>query len=357
MKLKRIDFVLIILCFFLILSYYLIEKNKIIIDDPLKDIKIEAALLMQRAMGVLKEERIKKGIIIDKAYDLNETGMIGYEISGITTTLGSLEAKRTSTNPNFAAVVVDMLASLKIKEGDWVAVNLSGSFPALNLAVLSALQTLRVNPIIVSSIGSSTWGANIPEMTYPDMELILYNQGIFNIKSDAVSIGGAGDVGKDMDQAVLEDIVARLRKNGVSFIGKSDYEKSLKQRIDFYFNEGRNIKLFINVGGNILSMGNNPGNTYTLHGIINSNKKISKDADGLIAYFLNKGIPVISLLNVKKIVADYGLPFDPVPMQKIGDGKIYCDTQYPVLHIFLALFLVVLTLLFFRVKVRGKYDT
>ena len=93
MKLKKIDFVLIILCFFLVLSYYLIEKNKIIIDDPLKDKKIEAALLMQRAMDVLKKERIKKGIIVDKAYDINETGVIGYEISGITTTLGSLKQK------------------------------------------------------------------------------------------------------------------------------------------------------------------------------------------------------------------------------------------------------------------------
>ena len=59
------------------------------------------------------------------------------------------------------------------------------------------------------------------------MELILYNQGIFNIKSDAVS-PGCRDAGK-IDQVVLEDIVARLWKT-VSFIGKSDYESLTKNR-------------------------------------------------------------------------------------------------------------------------------
>ena len=249
-----------------------------------------------------------------------------------------------------------MLDSTNIREGDWVAVNLSGSFPALNLAVLSALQTLKVNPIIVSSIGSSTWGANIPEMTYPDMELLLYNQGVFSIKSDAVSIGGAGDTGKDMDQAVLEGILARLRKNGVSIIGKSEYQESFKQRIDFYFNEGRNIKLFINVGGNILSMGNNPGNTYTLHGIINPNKKITKDADGLIAYFLNKGIPVISLLNVRKIAADYGCPLTRCQCRKSAMVKYIVTRNTRFVH-FSGTAFSCFDADISRVKVRGRYDT
>ena len=44
-----------------------------------------------------------------KADDLNETGLIGDYLTPVTTTLGNLEAKRTSVNPNAAALVVHLL--------------------------------------------------------------------------------------------------------------------------------------------------------------------------------------------------------------------------------------------------------
>ena len=159
-------------------------------------------------------EKLSRGLEMDAGADINRTGMIGLDYSFITTTVGNLEAKRTSTNPNMAAVVVDMLHELKLQPGDKVAVNCSGSFPALNIAVMCALQELQLEPYLISSFGSSTHGANDPEFTYLDMEHLLVEQGLLTHKSDLFSIGGMEDLGKEMPPEIVDAIVARIKGYG-----------------------------------------------------------------------------------------------------------------------------------------------
>ncbi|TWT82059.1 Capsule biosynthesis protein CapB [Planctomycetes bacterium CA13] len=60
-------------------------------------------------------------------------------------------AKLTSTNPNMAAVVVDMLKAAGVGKGDLVAVGYSGSFPGMNVSVLAALNTIGARPIILAN--------------------------------------------------------------------------------------------------------------------------------------------------------------------------------------------------------------
>ena len=100
--------------------------------------KLAASRLAQQSMADIKAEKHARGIGIDRLSDLNETGMIGIRYTGMTTTLGVLEAKRTSTHPDFAALAVDLLQQCGAQNGDRIAVNLSGSFPALAISVLSA---------------------------------------------------------------------------------------------------------------------------------------------------------------------------------------------------------------------------
>ena len=65
----------------------------------------QAAILMKESLEKIKLARIKKGIDINKNLDPNQTAIIGNEITKITTTQGNLEAKRTATNPDFAALI------------------------------------------------------------------------------------------------------------------------------------------------------------------------------------------------------------------------------------------------------------
>lgn len=353
---RREDYILVVLAITLIFCFIISENLKVEVKDRWYDEKIKAALLMKKSMEAIKEEKIKLDLDIDKTYDVNETGLIGIEMSPITTTLGSLESKRTSTNPNFAAVVVDMLKTLKVQKGDCVAVNFSSSFPALNIAVLSAMEVLEVRPIIISSVGASTWGANIPSLIYGDMEEILYNKGILKNKSIAVSIGGADDIGKDMDGEIVSQIVERMNQYNRKIIYEPDYKKNIEERYELYFKDNDDIKIFINVGGNLVSMGLGENGTHIRSGINIRNDRVNNDASGLVQHFLNENIPVIHLLNIKKIAVDYGLPIDPSPLPKVGEGNVYFEEQYPSRFIGFLLCIVIFIILLYGNKVRSKYD-
>lgn len=197
-----------------------------------------------------------------------------------------------------------------VGQGDRVAVNFSGSFPALNLAVMSAVQVLELEPVIIASAGASTWGANQPEFTYIDMEELLYRKGLFLWRSAAVSVGRSDDIGKDMDTDVVRAMVERFEKQGRKVLMDEDFERNIDTRTAIYLSGNKRIKCFVNVGGNLAATGGD-------------------EKKGLIGVFQEKNIPVINLINIKKLAADYGLPIDPYPIPEVGEGGVYYDETYP----------------------------
>ena len=127
------------------------------------DLKMQAAELSKEMMEAIRNEKLHLGMRINTAIDPGSTGMIGELMTPLTTLSGRLGAKQTSTNPNLAAVVIDMLIKAGVGKGDLVAVGYSGSFPGMNVSVLAALKTIGARPVILASAGSSQWGANSPK--------------------------------------------------------------------------------------------------------------------------------------------------------------------------------------------------
>ena len=126
---------MVLMCFAVAFSYLSTTEEL----SPVYDTMVEAAEIADDAMEAIKEEKISRGIPIS-ADDILQTGMIGESYTTITTTMGVLEAKRTSTDPNWAAVVVGMFRRANLQPGDQVAMVFSGSFPALNICVMAAAQ-------------------------------------------------------------------------------------------------------------------------------------------------------------------------------------------------------------------------
>ena len=145
--------------------------------SPYYDTMKEAALLAQRAMQAVRQYKVDHGIPISEE-DILDTGMLGDRYTSITTTVGVLEAKRTTFNPNWAAVIVNMFAEAGLKEGDQVGMVFSGSFPALNICAMAAAQTFGVDVCIMASVGASSYGANNVDFTFFDMAEYLFTQGI-----------------------------------------------------------------------------------------------------------------------------------------------------------------------------------
>lgn len=280
------------------------------------DNMLAAAGRAQAAFAAVKAEKISRGLSIHNADDPNETGLIGDYLTSITTTLGDLEAKRTSVNPNAAALVVRLLYDAGVRPGDRIAVNCSASFPALNLAVLCAMDAMELEGTVFSSVGASAYGANLEEFTYSDMESVLFAEGYIRRRSDFISFGGANDQGLEFSEEVKTSIRTRLARMGYSCWEMDDLEENIQARLDCY----GTVACFVNVGGNLVSTGGSTAYDGG-SGLLRS----GSDGQGLIGRYLDQGIPVIHLLNLKKLFPQYGLPVDPIPMPQPGEGMVYYD--------------------------------
>ena len=323
---EKRDWLLVAAAAVLVTGYFGLGRFSVESKAPWYDEKLAASQLAQSAMASVKAEKLARGIPVDRDFDINETGMIGLRWSGMTTTLGVLEAKRTSTNPDFAAVAVDLLKRCGAKEGDRVAVNLSGSFPALSLSVLSAAEVLNLRPVVIASLGASMWGANDPAFTWLDIEHVVRESKLIRSGTFAASLGGALDVGKDMDDEVRERLRTRIRAANVVFIEEPDFEKNLAQRMTLYLADGLPV-CFINVGGNLTSGGAEVDSGALRPGLMRSLDDAGTHIGGLIRAFLERKVPVIHLLDLKAVAAATGLPYDPVPLPAPGSGGIFRAMQ------------------------------
>jgi poly-gamma-glutamate system protein len=288
---------------------------------------LAASRLMARATRAVKDCRVAAGIPIDPAADLNGTGLIGLERSPITTSLGSLEAKRTSANPDFAGLVVSLLHEAGVRRGDAVAVGASSSFPAFIIAALSAAEAMGVEPVVISSLGSSEWGANVPGFNWADMEDCLRAAGVLDVRPVARAMGGDEDVGRDMDPSGRDLLGSRLRAGGVPLIDEPGLETNVARRMELYRRGAgpRPLKAFVNIGGSWANIGAN-AEVLKLRPGLASDVFVPPPAErGVLQAMAAAGVPVIHLLNVKGLCERYGLPWDPRPLPGPGEGRIYRD--------------------------------
>lgn len=284
---------------------------------------LRASHLMRRGMEAVGELREELGITVDPALDPARTGLIGTDYSDLTTSIGSLSAKQTSLNPDFAGLVTYWLKQANVKKGDTVAVCLTGSFPALNLAALSACETLGLQPVVFSSVGASNYGANIQGLTWLDMERGLKKRGILHVQTGFASLGGIMDNDGGLDGtgfALGEEAIRRHGAVSIPEKGVKGLEEDMKRRMAIYFQNGP-PKAFINVGGGVTSLGWVSEAALLDNGLLTRVPATTSPQRGIIFRMYEKGIPVIHLINIERLAARYGLPAVPTFVPKGKDRE------------------------------------
>ena len=289
------------------------------------DLRIEAASLMARSLASIKALRLEKGLPIDPALDPNQTGIVGDEFTPLTTSLGDAAAKRTAANPAFAGVVAGYYQRAGLGPGDVVAIGGSGSFPAFVLASLCAARALDLKPVLIYSIGSSMYGANIPGFTFVDMLARLRADGVLPYAIEAVAPGGERDSGRgvlfDEDGTTLTD---EARRNGLPLVEGATLADRIRRRLEIFDAAagGRPIRCFVNVGGATANFGDTEASLLVPNGLVLKPPSLPESpARGLLFEFAARGVPVVHLLYVKGLARDNDLPFDPVPFPPLGDVK------------------------------------
>ncbi|HWQ09861.1 MAG TPA: poly-gamma-glutamate system protein, partial [Holophaga sp.] len=230
--------------------------------------------------------------------------------SPITTTLGSLPAKRSGAQPAAASLMVRLLREAGVRPGDRIAVDSSGSFPGFAIATLIAARSLRVETTAIVSVGASTYGANRPDFTLPDMIHLLAARGMLKAEPAAVSPGGSSDAGPDMEPAALAAALQRAGQRNIPVLRIPDLAQDVAAKRAVL---GR-PRVLVSIGGNWASAG--PG-----EGVLGRTGLLrpgdfgpgGPTGTGLIQSCLRDGIPVIRILDVQDLCARTGLPFDPIP--------------------------------------------
>jgi poly-gamma-glutamate system protein len=290
--------------------------------------KLAAARLANNAMLAIKEEKLRLGITIDPEADPAGSGLIGSVVTPVTSNTGYIQSKLTSTNPNFAAVVVHLLKRAGIKSGDVVAVGVTGSFPALNVSTYAALQVLKVTPIIISSAAASEWGANDINFLWLDMEHLLFEKRLIGFRTVEASRGGVDDRGfgiSKQGRTLLDEAIAR---NGIKKLDVKTLAESIDARMSIYYDQAgdRRIAAYINVGGGSPSVGTHIGKKLFEPGL---NTEAPRGAiDSVMLRFVQEGVPVIHLSNVKHLARAYGLPIAPSTPQPLGQGGVFVKVEY-----------------------------
>ena len=255
----------------------------------------------------------------DPSRDPNRTGLIGPEFGDLLTTLGSLTAKRTATNPDFAALFIRWFWELGLGPGDRAVLACSSSFPALILAAVIAAEVMDLEPFIMLSLGASSYGATSSQWTWLDMEEVLYSHGLIRHRTTIVSLGGEGDVGSSLSVEGKENALAVCKRHGISPLIGRDFQDQLAKKLacvrDF------RPEVFVNIGGNQVHIGEK-GHLLP-SGVIHKSGRLPWRELGLAGWCLKSGVPVIHLLRIEEIALRNGLKVDPIPLPSPGSCPVY----------------------------------
>jgi poly-gamma-glutamate system protein len=300
-------------------------------QDTTADYGMMVAAAQQAQLGMEYIRELRQPIRrIDADVDPQDSGLIGVSSSPVTSLSGHLPAKQTSINANWAAVALKMLREAGVEEGDYVAVAVSGSFPALNLAAYAAMEQLGVKPIIIVSGSASQWGANVPGLTWIDMARELRKAELITSKEAVGSLGGAEDRGIGVSERGKEIIHAAIKKAKLKFLLPANLEESVAKRIALYskYSDGKPIRAYINIGGGSASTGPPSIDHYFGPGYITSAQPRAFAVDSVTGHFLKQGVPVLNFSGIATVARRYGLPLMPQTTPSIGAGGVYNTMSY-----------------------------
>ena len=298
------------------------KVKKIGYDDKI----IASELMEQLIFEINKNFRIEKSKL-----DLYNSGLIGLQNSPITTIQDNdslmFKSKLLTTHPNFAAVIVEYFYDAEISSGDTIAVSMTGSFPGANLALLSVCETMNITPMIMSSAGSSAWGANRVDLSWPIIESYLFDNNFLKNRSIVYSMGGDNDNGDNLSDKGIEILESSI-PNNVNFINEFSLIDNISQKINFFDSKSSNYSMYVNIGGGASSLGNGLDKDSLQVGLINfldiQDISLNEFKNSISYNFLTeKSIPMLNIKNIIKLVPQDYISDLMTGNMKVGGGSLF----------------------------------
>ncbi|MBN2079716.1 MAG: poly-gamma-glutamate system protein [Spirochaetes bacterium] len=340
-----------------VIGLVIVESYQVDVKQPYFDKKVQAASYMLQGMEILRRYRLQNVGAISRKSDPMRSGLMGVLSSPITSTTMDIDSKLTTVNPNWAAVIVEMLKEANIPDGSTVAVSFTGSFPAMNLAVLSAAKAMDLRLIIITSVSASTWGANIPGFTWLDMEQALNAESFTAMRTVAASLGGVRDNALGMSEEAKNILRNTILKYNIQLLEIDDIKTNITERMEIYHDQARDrqIAAYINVGGGTVAVGSFIGKMRYRPGLNVKPRARALRIDSVMTRFARNGVPVINMNYMKTLARRYNLPVAQKKIPKIGQGEIFYRMEYnkPLVAVVLLVILLFL-LLFLKMEIGSR---
>lgn len=261
--------------------------------------------------SALWQEQVQSGIPLSISDDKLKTGFIGVEWSNLTTTLGSLEAKRTSADPLWAEQFLHWFDKQGLQAGDPVVIYSSSSFPAMLFSAVVAAESSGLRVLLAVSLGSSTWGANREDFPLPSMWKTLTEGGYVKTRPAFYTPGGAAEAGSNLEPEIMQMFSRISEEEGIPLIIPRTLDEMVNYKVERMIEF--KPKLFISIGGSNANLGDSADAAEIPNGLLLPNGSGSYPiGDGTISHALTSGIPTLNILNIRQLAAESGIPWNPV---------------------------------------------
>jgi len=232
-------------------------------------------------------------------------------------------------------------------------VGLTGSFPGLNLALLAAGKVLELEPVVVTSVSSSWYGANDPDFTWLDMERVLVDEGQIPFRSVAASIGGADDRGRSLSPEGRALVIQAIQRNGVAYLNPETLEQAVQGRLQVYKDAVkeslRGYRAYVNVGGGVVSLGHPEISNAIPLGFTRHLNDLNPPTRGVVHHFSDSGVGIINLKYQPRrfgaMLKEYGIPWRPSHAPRPGEGSLFVEGRYDLRIVGLAVFIMTILVL------------
>ena len=339
-------------------------------ETKVKKIGYEDKIIAVELMEQLIFELNKNFIIEKSKLDMYNSGLIGLQNSPITTIQDNdslmFKSKLLTTHPNFAALIVEFFYDAEISSGDTIAVSMTGSFPGANLALLSVCETMNITPIIMSSAGSSAWGANRVDLSWPIIESYLFDNNFLRNRSIVYSMGGDNDNGDNLSDKGIEILESSI-PNNVNFINEFSLIDNISKKINFFDSNSNNYSMYVNIGGGASSLGNGLDKDSLQVGLINfldiQDIGFSEFKKSISYNFLTeKSIPMLNIKNIIKLVPQDYVSDIMTGDMKVGKGSLFYryDPYNPFvisLCLLLSIALIVAIGIYSHIQIKKRMET
>ncbi len=262
---------------------------------------------VQAAQQHLSQWREHNGTAASDESDPWHCGLIGVEWSGITTTLGDLSSKRTSCNPAWAVQFSRWFQQLGLKPGDHIAIYSSGSFPALLLSTIAALEAMELKPLLIVSLGSSTWGANHPDTPWPVLAAELRRSGFIRHRADYYTLGGDAELGHGFSPEGEALLRTAAKDAGVELLTTGNLEEMIALKSKLL--DRHQARLFVSIGGSHANLGDDLDVLRLQTGLVPPTD-VELAGNGVIGTAMRRNIPVLHMLNIRSLSSMVGIPYD-----------------------------------------------